>query len=148
MLNRPKDYDASLEAFSVPLKQRSEYTLTELNEMTVTSKTLDHFRYIDCTVMAEALYSFVAETIEKELPRELAFLRCYDVARAAMREVVDLPEPHANLFLKLALQNQGRLSRSKRSIPQFEKLTDSEITGLEEAISTAYSGHMPESGSV
>lgn len=148
MLNRPKDYDGSLEAFSLPLKQRSEYTLTEMNEMTVTNETLDHFRYIDCTVMAEALYSFVAETIEKELPRELAFLRCYDAARTAMREVVDLPEPHANLFLKLALQSQGRLSKKKRAIAQFEKLTDAEITGLEDAIRAAYADHMPEPGTV
>jgi hypothetical protein len=148
MLNRPKDYDASLEAFSVPLRERSEYTLTELNDMTVTNRTLDHFRYVDCTLMAEALCSFVAETIETELPRELAFLRCYDVARTAMREIVDLPEPHANLFLKLALQNQGRLSKKKRSIPQFEELTDTEITGLEEAIRTAYAGHLPEPDSL
>ncbi len=144
MLNRPADYDASLESFSVPLKERSEYTLTEEYVMTVTNKTLDHFRYIDCTVMAEALYTFVAETIDKELPRELSFLRCYDVARAAMREIVDLPEPHANLFLKLALQNKCRLSKKKRIIPQFEKLTDSEITDLENAIRTSYADHMPE----
>ncbi len=148
MLNRPADYDASLEAFSKPLKALSHYTLTEQYEMTVSNETTGHFLYIDCTVMAEALSSFVAETIEKELPRELSFLRCYDTARAAMREVVDLPEPHANLFLKLALQNQGRLSKKKRGIPQFEKLTDREITGLEEAIRTAYAGHLPEPGAV
>jgi hypothetical protein len=65
-----------------------------------------------------------------------------------MREIVDLPEPHANLFLKLALQNQGRLSKKKRSIPQFEELTDTEITGLEEAIRTAYDGHLPEPDSL
>jgi hypothetical protein len=65
-----------------------------------------------------------------------------------MREIVDLPEPHANLFLKLALQNQGRLSKKKRSIPQFEELTDTEITGLEEAIRTAYAGHLPEPDSL
>lgn len=148
MLNRPADYDASLEAFSKPLLERTEFQLSPLHDMTVTNETLDHFRYIDCTAMAEALYSFVAETIETELPRELAFLRSYDVARAAMREVVDLPEPHANLFLKLALQNQGRLSKNKRSIPQFEKLTDAEITGLEDAIRTAYADHMPEPGAL
>jgi hypothetical protein len=63
-----------------------------------------------------------------------------------MREIVDLPEPHANLFLKLALQNKCRLSKKKRSIPQFEKLTDTEITDLEDAIRTSYADHMPELG--
>lgn len=33
--------------------------------MTVTNQTIDFFRYIDCTPMAEALYSFAAETIKK-----------------------------------------------------------------------------------
>ena len=81
--------------------------------MTVNNATGDHFRYIDCTAMAEALYSFLNETIEKELPGELAFLQFYDRAREAMRDVVDLPEITANLFLRLVHQNGGRLSKAK-----------------------------------
>jgi hypothetical protein len=138
LLNRPADYDASLEIFSVPLKARSDYELDDHGGMKVTNATRDHFRYIDCTSMAEALYGFIEETIEKELPAELRYLQHYDIARAAMRNVVDMPEPAANLFLRLCLQNNGRLSKNKRKLPAFEKITPAEITALENAIIQAY----------
>lgn len=138
LLNRPADYDASLEAFSVPLKARTEFKLSDDGSMTVQNATLEHFRYLDCTSMAEALHGFLAETVEKEIPAELRFLQSYDAARTAMRDVVDLPEPTANLFLRLCLQNAGRLSQAKRKLAAFDKLTDDEITRLEQAIATAY----------
>lgn len=138
LLNRPADYDASLEAFSIPLKARSDYTLGDHGVMSVSNATLEHFRYVDCTLMAEALYRFIAETIEKELPAELRYLQNYDVARSAMRDVVDMPEPAANLFLRLCLQNNGRLSKTKRKLPAFAKLTEKEMTALENAIISAY----------
>jgi len=65
ILNRQADYDASLEVLSKPLLDRTEFNLNEIGQMTVTNQTIDFFRYIDCTPMAEALYSFAAETIKK-----------------------------------------------------------------------------------
>ena len=58
-----------------------------------------------------------------------------------MRDVADLPEPTANLFLRLCLQNAGRLSQAKRKLTAFDKLTDEEIIRLEQAIATAYEGN-------
>lgn len=143
MLNRPNDYDASLEAFSEPLLARTGYDLNDNGRLTVTSQTCDLFRYIDCTPMAEALYDFTTETILSELPRELSYLRCYDIARQAMRAVVDMPEPKANLFLSLCLQNQGRLSPSKRK-NHFDFLADEEVRNLEAAIHSAYKDHLTQ----
>ena len=93
--------------------------------------------------MAEALHSFLAETIEREIPAELRFLQSYEAARAAMRDVVDLPEPAANLFLRLCLQNAGHLSPAKRKLAAFARLTDDEINRLEQAIATAYAPGPP-----
>jgi fido (protein-threonine AMPylation protein) len=137
LLRRAHDYDLSLESLSVPLKERSEYTLDEEGEMRVSADTLEHFRYLDCTELTEAVYDFVAETIDKDVPSELRFLRDYDAARSAMRDVLDLPEKLANQFLRYCFQNNGKLSKSKR--PQFAKLTDDEISRLEEAIAQARS---------
>ncbi|MFN0080038.1 MAG: Fic family protein [Prosthecobacter sp.] len=138
ILNRPAQYDASLEAFSVPLKERTDYELDAQGGMKVLNETLDCFRYVDCTVMAEALYRFIEETIETELPAELRYLHRYDAARKAMRDVVDLPETTANLFIKLCLQNDGRLSKSKRKLPAFSMITSEEMDLLEEALRAAY----------
>lgn len=138
MLRRPQDYDASLESFSKPLLPLVEYELDALGRMTVLNDTRDCYRYVDCTFIAETLFSFVEETIEKELPAEILFLRQYDNARRLMREVVDLPTRHADLFVRLCLQNQGSLSKAKRQLPEYEVLIDKEIAGLEAAVAEAF----------
>ena len=78
--------------------------------MTVTHDTRDFYRHVDCTLLTEILFQFVEDTIERELPEEILFLQQYDTARKIMREVVDLPNRHADLFVRLCLQNQGTLS--------------------------------------
>lgn len=59
----------------------------------------------------------------------------YDKIRNRMREIVELPDRHADLFIKLVRQNGGTLSKKKRSLPEFELLTDDEIEGLERVVS-------------
>jgi len=93
---------------------------------------------VDCTVIAETLFSFVKETIEKELPAEILFLQQYDTARRLMRDVVDLPNRHADLFVRLCLQNNGTLSKAKRQLPEYAKITDQEIVRLETAVAEAF----------
>ena len=55
-----------------------------------------------------------------------------------MRNAVDLPNRHADLFLRLCLQNQGRLSKSKRQMDEYIRLTEAEITGLELSVIEAF----------
>jgi hypothetical protein len=93
---------------------------------------------VDCTVIAEILFSFVEDTIEKELPSEIQFLQQYDAARQLMRDVVDLPNRHADLFLRLCLQNNGKLSQAKRRMEEYGRLTDAEVAGLETAVAEAF----------
>lgn len=138
MLHRPRDYDASLESFSKPLLPLIEHKLDAHGRMTVLNDTRDFYRYVDCTFIAETLFSFVEETIEKELPAEIQFLQQYDAARQLMRDVVDLPNRHADLFVRLCLQNRGTLSNTKRQLPEYANLTGQEIAGLEAAVVEAF----------
>ena len=138
MLHRPQDYDASLESFSKPLLPLVEYKLDGHGRMSVLNDTRDLYRYIDCTFIAETLFSFVEDTIERELPAEILFLQQYDTARHLMREVVDLPNRHADLFVRLCLQNNGSLSKAKRQLPDYAMLTEKEIAGLEAAVAEAF----------
>ena len=54
-----------------------------------------------------------------------------------MRDIVDMPESRANLFLRLVLQNGGRLSARKRGL--FLELSDDEVAALERAANLAES---------
>ena len=138
MLHRPRDYDASLESFSKALLPLVEYKLDGHGRMTVLNDTRDLYRYVDGTFLAEMLFSFVEETIETELPAEILFLQQYDTARRLMRDVVDLPNRHADLFVRLCLQNNGVLSKAKRQLPEYAALSEQEIAGLEAAVAEAF----------
>jgi hypothetical protein len=138
MLRRMRAYDASLETFSRPLLPLIDFTLDARGRLTVRNETRDFYRYPDCTAIAETLFGFVDETIETELPTEIRFLQQYDEARRLMREVVDLPNRHADLFVRLCVQNTGTLSAAKRRMEEFAKLTASELNELEGAVRKAF----------
>jgi Fic family protein len=138
MLQNSRRYDESLEVFSEPSVALIDYDLDPQGRLSVNGETKDLYRCIDCTEMSEALFEFVQVTIEKELPSEIQFLRQYDQARILMQQVVDLPNRHADLLIRLVRQHSGRLSKGKRKLSEFEALTDDEITSLENAVSQAF----------
>jgi len=137
MLKNLADYDASLEAFSRPLMALVEYSLDEEGRMTVHNDTARWYRYIDMTPQAEALFRFIEQTIDTELVEELTFLANYDRTKAAIQEIVDMPDRKIDLFIRACLQNNGRLSARKRA-GQFDFLTDDEVARMEQAVQAAY----------
>lgn len=105
--------------------------------MSVQGESGAFYRYIDMTAQAEALYDFVKLTIEQELVEELDFLASYDQTRKAIQESVDMPDRLIDLFIRLCLQNNGRLSAGKRE-SHFGFLTDAELADLEIAVQKCY----------
>jgi len=132
MLARRAEYDEALERFSRPLGALIDYELGNDGALTVHGESARHYRYFDCTAMAEALYRWTAETVRKELKTELDFLVRFRAARAEMDEVVDMPDKEASLFIKLVVENAGRLSKAKRG--RFPELSDDHIVRLEEIV--------------
>ena len=63
MLKTPGEYEASLEALSLPLMSLVEYTLDEDGRMTVTNDTGRWCAYIDMTAQVEALFRFIEKTL-------------------------------------------------------------------------------------
>jgi hypothetical protein len=137
LVQNMKDYDQTLELFSKPLLPSIEFDLDELGEMRVKNDTALHYRYIDMTAIAERMFGFIEKTIDKELVAELDLLVIYDRARAAMREVVDMPDRMVDLFMRICRESGGRISRNKRN-SLFAKLTDDEVAGLEECVRKAF----------
>lgn len=133
MLKKSLTYDQTLEAFSSKLIPLIDYTLDEDGIMKVSSDTVHWYRYMDLTPQSEALYHFVKETIENELPNELLFLSAYNKTKEAMKEIIDMPDRMIDLFIRFTLQNHGKLSKKKR-YKYFDKLTDQEIEKLQKVL--------------
>lgn len=138
MLDDPRAYDASLEAFSRPLLPLLDWSMDDDRRLHVHQDSSDLYRSIDYTPMAAALYRFVQRTVERDLPQELTYLRGYDTARSAMRNVLELPDPVADRFIQFCKQNGWKLSKAKRHTGGLEKLTDAEIAALETAVRSAF----------
>lgn len=144
MLKNPIAYNAALEAFSQPLVRLVEYAIDEEGRMTVGNDTADWYRFIDMTTQVEALFDFITQTIETELADELAFLAHYDRTKTAMQAIVDMPDRQIDLFIRCCLQNQGRLSATKRR-STFGVLTDDEVNRMERALKSHWRAIAPRS---
>lgn len=74
----------------------------------------------------------MAETIHRDLKKEVGFLTIFDEALRKMTEIVDMPSRRASLLIRMILQNRGTLSKTRR--PKFPELTDEEVTAIEAAV--------------
>ena len=131
LLRRPALYDRMLESVSARVMPHVRHSMDERGEIGVLGETADLYRFPDLTFAAENFALVVRETIRTEWKTELDFLRDYDRVRTSMREIVDMPERRANLFIRLVLGNGGHLAARKRDL--FPELSDAEIAALEAA---------------
>jgi hypothetical protein len=128
-------YDEVLETFSKRIMPHVDWQLAADGPVTVRNETRHLYRSFDATPHAEYLYERVRETIERDLPEELAFVARYDAALRAVIEVVDMPDQRASLLARLIMQNDGRFPRRRRQ--EFAELADDEIAAMEVGIERA-----------
>ncbi len=137
MLKNPADYDASLNAFSRNLMPLVEYTIDQDGRLAVENETATWYRYIDMTPQAEELFRFIEQTIDTELSEELSFLQNFDATKQSIQNIVDMPDRQIDLFIRLCIRNNGRLSARKRA-SHFGLLADEEIDAMERALQANY----------
>ncbi len=127
---RLSEYRKTLESFSKPLLPLIEWEETDEHNLRVTNDTADFYRYFDATPHAEFLYSCVEETVNKDVPEEVEFLRRRELFRNSVQQIIDLPQRTEEQLFRFLHQNSGRLP-SKRRRREFEKLRDDEVDEIE-----------------
>lgn len=111
-----------------------DYEEDEAGVVVVRNETAGLYRFFDATPMAEALSLWVEQTVKVEFRGELDFVVRFRETRRAIEAVTELPDWLANLFIKVCLNNGGRLSASKRK--HFSMLSVGEIKAMEKAVKT------------
>ncbi|UOA16482.1 hypothetical protein DSM109990_03364 (plasmid) [Sulfitobacter dubius] len=134
ILERVDDYRAVLESYSTRLLPFIEWKPTEKSNVEVINDTGDFYRFFDATPHAVFLYSCVQKTIEVDLPYETDFLRQYDLFRAAIDDIFDMPARTVDLLFRFLQQNNGQLSERARG-KEFAALTDHEVERVEDIYS-------------
>ncbi len=144
MLKNPYAYNLALEQFSKPLMDIANYDLDEDERMTVNNPEMivPQYQYPDLTSQVEYMFSVVEQTINTELVNEVKTIQLFDQVRSDIKDIVDLPNYHLELMIKLLHQGQGVLSKNKRK--RFPMLLDQEITAMEAAYKEAFEENMTE----
>ena len=132
MLKRLKEYDAALEAYSTKIMENISYTINAKGQLAVEGETSHFYRYPDLTLQAEALCTFIRETLDTELTSELEYLALFDAAKERVQSILDMPDHRLELFVRLCIQGKGKISASKRSL--FPEIQDRELQELESAV--------------
>ncbi len=135
ILRDRQGYSAVLESFSQAILPFVRWYMTPERAVVVENDTADLYRYYDATAFAEFLYDKVGETVSKDLEEEIGFIDVFDRAFESAREIVDMPDRKASLFVRICMQNGGTLGRSKRS--KFSELDDAEVAAMETAVRNA-----------
>ncbi len=142
ILERVDEYRKVLESYSDALLPFIEWVPTPSNNVEVLNETVSFYRYFDATAHAEFLYSCVAQTVERDLPDEVAFLENFDRFQTELMNIVDMPARTMELLRKFLSQNGGRLSvRARRN--EFQLLTDAEVAQVEALFGSCF---LPVSG--
>jgi Fic family protein len=130
ILRRVEEYKRVLESYSGELLPFIEWRPTPNHNVEALNETASFYRYFDATAHAEFLYSCVAQTVDHDLPEEVAFLEAFDRFQTELQNIVDMPSRMVELLRKFLGQNDGRLSaRARRN--EFEMLTDVEVHEIE-----------------
>lgn len=132
ILEQIDEYRRVLESYSLRLLPLINWEPTDDGNVRVLNETEDFYRFFDATPHAEFLYACVRKTIEEDLPNETDFLRKYDLFRARVDAIVDMPERSIDLLFRFLQQNGGRLSSRGRE-REFAALTDQEAEKIEES---------------
>jgi Fic family protein len=138
MLDWIDTYRESLQAHTNRLMDFIDWAPTAKGNIEVLNDTADLYRYFDCTQAAEFLYSCVKRTIETDLPREIDYLTRRDKAVIEIMNLVEMPDRMAEQFALYVHKNGGKLPKRRRK--EFDGLTDSELSEMEEIVRDAFDG--------
>ncbi len=136
---RMDDYKRVLESYSQPLLEFIDWQPTASQNVEVMNSTADYYRYFDATAHAEFLYACVQQTVEIDLPGEVAYLGAYDHFSQTVLNEIDMPNSKIDLLHRFLKQNAGKLSQRARS-GEFARLTDGEAAMIESAYAASFGG--------
>lgn len=124
-------YKRVLESYSAELLPFIEWRPTSKGNVEVLNQTADFYRYFDATAHAEFLYQCVEQTVEADLPNEVAWLEAYDRFAGSVQRMIDMPSSTIALLHGFLTQNDGKLSKRARE-KEFAKLADDEVAEIEQ----------------
>ena len=135
-------YHAVLTAFSGPITRLWDYRRLEDGPHILKGPGPIPYRYPRMGGEVAFLKAMLQQTVEEELPEELAWLSGYDAAYQRIDAQYDLPANEISRLIRMIRGNHGRLAQRKRG--QFSWLPAEVLAGIEEIVQEAFQLEDPE----
>ncbi len=126
------EYDQALEIFSRPFMQAYADACrfgpkrlcpdgVETNFEFLRPEDAQHaWRYLDLTGQARYLSGVLHQTVEQEMAKEAQALRRHDKARAAIKELVEMPDPDADRIIRSLEEGGWQVSNKlRKALPRI-----------------------------
>jgi hypothetical protein len=123
-------YKLVLESYSEQLLPFIHWRANADGNIEVLNETANYYRFFDATAHAEFLYECIEQTVERDLPGEVAYLEGYDRFVTGVQQIVDMPQRTVDLLHRFLRQNNGILSRRARE-GKFAALDEEEVSRIE-----------------
>ncbi len=114
----------------MPRLELIEWKTTKDNNVEILNETIDLYRYFDATKQAEFLYSCVEQTVLDTIPKEVAYLKKFDLMKSFLDDHFDMPDKMVSLLIRFLEQGDAVLSERVKS-KEFQALTEDEIKTIE-----------------
>lgn len=115
ILQRYSEYDDVLEQLSKPVMALIDYEIDEKDHSISINNDINYmYRYPDLTHHVLFLYKMMEASISEDLIQEVLYILKYDAVKKAIEERYDIPNKELNLFIQLAIQNNGKISKKKK----------------------------------
>ena len=136
------DYHAVLTAFSRPVTALWNYRRSDTDPIILRAPGSRSYRFFEADREVAFLYAMIKEAVQKEIPRELAWLQGYDLAFSRLNNELDLPQKDLSALIRMIQTNKGVLSLNRRK--QYSHLPDSVLNRIEEVVRGAFEAKPPE----
>jgi len=139
ILDKIDEYRITLENYSHPVKELTEWESTPDHNVRVLNETIDFYRYFNATKQAEFLFDCVIDIINRIIPEEVDYILKYDEFKRFIDDRFEMPDKLVATLVRFLEQNNGILSKKART-KEFAKLRDYEVTKIEEVFKEVFKG--------
>jgi len=135
-------YHAVLTAFSRPVTALWDYRRSDTDPIILRAPGSRSYRFFEADREVAFLHSMIKEAVQKEIPRELAWLQGYDLAFSRLNSKLDLPQKDLSALIRMIQANKGILSAKRRK--QYSHLPESVLSHIEEVVRGSFEIKPPQ----
>lgn len=129
-------YHTVLTTFSKAVTALWNYRRSDIDPIILRAAGSRSYRFFEANREVAFLHAMIKQAVQDEIPRELAWLKGYDMAFSKLNNELDLPQKDLSALIRMIQSNKGTLSGSRRK--QYYHLPEKVLNRIEDVVSEAF----------